>query len=91
MSTLQYTDGIYTETVDGWTLTTHDYSEQVQGVQDGPCGQTFCIERDGDICVEVNNNEVGCDWSGDVAADRHIPVTVIVAAIRIWTAAKERA
>ncbi len=92
MTTIEYTDGTYTEVVDGWTIVVHDYSPGNVSVTE-PSGrynnaQDITIDKDGDITFEVTRFEKGRGFNGDCAEDRRAPVTVIVAAIRVWNASR---
>lgn len=78
-----FTDGSYTEVVQGWTIqvwesTPHDVSVT------GPRGQDFTVDRAGDVCVDVFPGERGRGWDGDTASARYVPVVVLEAAIRVW-------
>lgn len=86
-------NGVYTETVEGWTITARSYSPNEVEIKGPPTGrrgvQEASIDRDGDLCLDVTDGERGRGWDGDCASDRYIPARVVVAAFRVWEAARK--
>lgn len=68
--------------IDGWTIRVH--ADKVTGMENVPNGQSFSIAG-GILCVDIHKNEIHRGWSGDCAADRFIPMTVIMAAFTAKT------
>jgi hypothetical protein len=89
------TNGVYAETVDDWTITTYSHSPgEVRAVGPSPppgpgYEQEFTIDKDGDVCVEVNRSERGRGFHDGYAEERHVPVAVLAAAIRVWTVSRD--
>ena len=86
MTPIQFTEGTYSEIVDGWTITASDWTKTVEFVKNERDGQAVTIDDAGDFSVEVSSSEKGHGYFGDSASTRYIPITVAIAAIRIWQA-----
>ncbi len=82
----KFTDGKYTEIVEGWTLWVYDHTPGcVHATGPSPRCQEVEVE-DGNVCLNVTEYERGHGYDGDTASDRAAPVYVIEAAIRLWRA-----
>lgn len=84
-------DGCYKEVVDGWTVVAYQsfpHSVEVSGPErpNRRSRQDFSVDKDGDVCFDVNDSERGGGFDGDCASARYAPVKVVKAAIAAWEA-----